>query len=162
MNFRASFGHDLTSTLEASYHEMPIDRLAAFSRAGRLGTCLWRLRWGFDASVYNRTIVLLKSECGLTGEVGRKLCEMVLREWLNPHCEVCLGAKETIAGDRRILCPRCKGLGLKRYSDGARARFMDMNIAEWREAANLAKLVLRKLTRAERLVGAQMHYELER
>lgn len=158
MNFRASFGHDLQSTLESGSHEMPVDRIAAFSRASRLGTLLWRLKYGFDASVYQRTADLLATEAHTTS----KLAEMLIREWLNPACEACRGAQELILEDRRILCPKCGGLGLKRYSDHARARFMEMSVEDWRKLSNQVKRVMEALTRAERLVSATMHAELER
>lgn len=158
MNFRASFGHDLSSTLESGSHEMPIDRIAAFSRASRLGTLLWRLKYGFDASVYQRTADLLASESHTTTQ----LAEMLIREWLNPNCEQCGGNCEYLISDKRIVCPKCNGLGLKRYSDHARARFMDMTVEDWRKVSNQVKRVMDTLTRAERLVSATMHAELER
>jgi len=156
--FKASFGRDLTASLESGVQEMPVDRIAAFSRASRLGTLLWRLKWGFDATVYKRTTELLADEA----HTSPKMAEMLIREWLNPNCEACRGAKETILCDRRILCPKCQGLGLKRYSDHARARFMDMRLEDWREISGQVKRVTQRLNRAERLVNSTMHYELER
>lgn len=156
--FKASFGRDLTSSLESGVQEMPVDRIAAFSKAPRLGTLLWRLKWGFDATVYKRTIELLAEEA----HTSMKMAEMLIREWLNPNCESCNGAKELILEDRRIQCPKCQGLGLKRYSDHARARFMDMRLEDWREISPQVKRVTQRLNRAERLVNSTMHYELER
>lgn len=158
MNFRSAFGRDLQASLESGPVECPVDRIAAFSRAPRLGTLLWRLKWGFDATVYKLTIKLLAEEA----HTSLKMAEMLIREWLNPNCEACGGARETILGDRRILCPKCQGLGLKRYSDHSRARFMDMTLEEWREISGQVKRVTQRLNRAERLVSSTMHYELER
>ena len=158
MNFRASLGHDLESSLESSYHEMPVDRLGAFSRSSRLGTLLWRLKYAYDPTVYWRAVDMLALETS----AGLRLCELVLREWLDQNCPACSGARELIAGDKRIVCPSCDGLGLKRHSDHARARFMGYSIASWRKHAHLYKRVLERLTHADRQVSATMHAELER
>ena len=159
MNFRSSLGHDLASTLESSsYHEMPVDRLGAFSRAPRLGTVLWRLKYAYDPTVYWRAVDLLSRE----SSVGLRLCELVIREWLDQNCPNCNGAMELIAGDRRIVCPSCDGSGVKRHSDHARAAFMGLSLTQWRTHAPRYKRALERLTRAERLVSATMHAELER
>ena len=162
MSFRSSLGRDLSSSLESSYHEMPVDRIAAFSRAGRLGTLLWRLKYGHDPAAWRRTVNLLAVDAGIPTDQGRRLCGMVIREWLDPNCPDCNGARELIAGDRRIVCPRCEGLGLRRYSDHARARFMGIPVAHWRALSGLYSRVLERLTHAERQVSATMHIELER
>ena len=163
MNFRAQIGHDLSSTLESStYFETSIDRIAAFSRSPRLGCHLWRLKFGFDSTVYQGTINLLAKESRIDTEKGRKLCELVLREWLNPLCEACFGAKELILENKRITCTQCHGLGLKRFTNRERAEFMQMPLEHWKAIARLYKRVLENLTKAERRVNAQMHFELER
>jgi hypothetical protein len=87
---------------------------------------------------------------------------MLVWEWLNPNCANCNGARELIAGERRIVCPACDGLGLKRYSDRERARYMDLGLSEWRRVADKVKPIVEALTKAERQVSARMHLELER
>ena len=163
MNFRSVIGHDLQSTLESSdHHEMPVDRLAAFSRAERLGTLLWRLKWGHDATSFQPAVEGLSEATGQRSALGVRLCGMLVWEWLNPNCENCKGARELIAGERRIVCPKCEGLGIKRYSDRERARYMNMSLEKWRKLSGKVKPVVEVLTKAERQVSARMHLELER
>jgi hypothetical protein len=89
MNFRACLGHDLTSSLESRPHEAPVDRIAAFSRGERLGTLLWRLKWGHDATCYKRAIHGLSEATGQRSALGLRLCAMLVWEWLNPNCSNC-------------------------------------------------------------------------
>lgn len=159
MNYRALIGRDLTSTLESDYHEMPVDRIGAFSRGSRLGTLLWRLKYSHDASAYRPATLLLAKRESLQSTVGLRLVEMALNEWLLPQCSTCHGARELIVGPRRIICIECKGYGVKRYSNRERDSFLGFRFKPWaRKYAHLWAT----LTGEDKQISPVMDWQLER
>jgi hypothetical protein len=159
-NFRAVLAHDLESSLEDGPGERPVDRLRAFSKAPRLGTLLWRLKYDLDPYVYKQAVLLLANRARCKTPITRRLCELAIREWMDQHCRACRGARELIAGDRRLICPTCQGTGLHRHSDRSRAIFMGMEAGTWKKWAKKLADVSEHLTAAERRVNVQMHVEL--
>lgn len=136
MNHRAMLSHDLGSTLESSYHEMPVDRLGAFSRGTRIGTLLWRLKYSHDAASYKPVVYLIAKQQSLESPIGMRLVEMALREWMLPQCQTCLGARELIVGPKRIICTDCGGYGFKRYSNRERDKFLGCRFKPWHKKYN--------------------------
>lgn len=84
---------------------------------------------------------------------------MALSEWLLPHCETCRGAKEMIAGPKRIICPTCEGYGVKRYSDRERQLFLGFKFKPF--AKKYARIVA-MLTAHEKGVNPVMNEQLEK
>lgn len=159
MNYRAILGRDLTSSLESDYHEMPIDRIGAFSRGSRLGTLLWRLKFSHDSSAYKPATLLLAKRESLQSAVGLRLVEMALNEWLLPQCSTCNGARELIVGPRRIICDDCDGYGIRRFTDRERDRFMGCKFRKWARKYNK---VWASLTGDDKGINPVMDWQLEK
>jgi len=120
---REAFAHTLRSSLtwDDSDHERAIDKLTAFSYADRLSTLLWRLKYGNDASAYKPVIFLLaKTLKPLNRNISIKIAEQAIHEWLFPLCPTCQGTKERMAGELRVVCRACSGVGVNRFSDRER------------------------------------------
>lgn len=158
-NFRELLGRDLPDTLESDYHEMPVDRIGAFSRGSRLGTLLWRLKYGNDGACFKPAVFLLVKAAQLKSTPGMRLCAMALTEWLLPHCQTCNGAKELIVGPKRIICDTCQGYGVKRYSDKERDLYLGMKFKPFRHKYTK---VVQLLTGNELSVNPVMMEQLEK
>lgn len=156
-NFRELIGRDLPDSLEVDHHEMPIDRIGAFSRGSRMGTLLWRLKYGHDASCFKPAVFLLVKEAQLKSAIGTRLCSMAITEWLLPQCGTCNGARELIIGPKRIVCEDCKGYGVKRYSDRERDAYLGARFKPWRSKYSKA---LGLLTGNDMSVNAVIAYQL--
>ncbi len=138
---------------------MPVDRLGAFSKGSRLGTLLWRLKYGQDPKCYKPAVLLLAKEMSLQSHIGTRLCEMAVHEWLLPHCPTCQGARELIIGPKRIVCLECDGYGVKRYSDQERDNFLGSRFKPWGRKYGR---VQSRLTGEDRAINPKMIEELER
>lgn len=158
-NFRELIGRDLPSSLEADYYERPIDRIGAFSKGNRLGTLLWRIKYGKDLSCFKPAALLLAKETQLQTPIGYRVCELAISEWLLPECETCRGAREVIFGPKRIVCPSCEGYGVKRYENWERSRFIGSSFKPW--VRRYGK-VCDELTAKARSINPTMSAELER
>lgn len=116
---RESIGSSLDKSLLDRAENAPVVRIAALAKAPRLGSMLWRLKYGADAACY-KTAALLHAR-RLPRYIGhtmrRQAAETALREWLSDLCHTCLGAREMMIGERRVVCGTCNGLGMRRYSD---------------------------------------------
>lgn len=158
-NFREIIGRDLASSLEADYSETPVDRVGAFSKGARLGTLLWRLKYGKDMSCFKPAAFLLAKEAQLQTAIGFKVCELAISEWLLPECETCRGAREVIFGPKRIICPACDGYGVKRYTNRERDSFLGSRFKPWIRRYEKA---CAELTARARSINPTMNAELER
>lgn len=56
-----------------------------------------------------------------------KLCALVIKEAALKSCLTCLGAKEVMAGERKITCQTCGGSGLHRHTDRERAAALGLS-----------------------------------
>lgn len=65
-----------------------------------------------------------------------KLCRLAIFETCFHFCQDCLGAKELMADQLRIVCHTCAGSGVRRYTDQSRAHFMGMDIAQYQKGWN--------------------------
>lgn len=158
-NFREIIGRDLASSLEADYSEVPIDRIGAFSKASRLGTLLWRLKFSHDAAAYKPAVLLLAKYEQLGTPIGTRLVELAIKEWLLPQCQFCNGAKEMIIGLKRVICPQCEGYGMRRYTDRERNAFLGSPFKGWRRKYNR---MWSNLGGNEKIVNPVMDAQLER
>ena len=124
---RESIGVALDKSLKDGVYDCPITRIAAFSRAPRLGTVLWRLKYGKDHGLHNQAVAMLAKALPRNISYYRRILASTngLDEWLNDKCRTCRGAKELIAGKRRIACPQCDGLGMQRHTRGANSAIVD-------------------------------------
>jgi len=138
---------------------MPVDRLGAFSKGSRLGTLLWRLKYGQDHKCYKPAVLLLAKEMSLQSLIGTRLCAMAIHEWLLPHCEVCRGAREMIIGPKRIVCLECEGYGVKRYSNRERDQFLGSRFKPWGKKYGLVQV---RLSSEDKAINPKMNEELER
>lgn len=128
MNLREAYAATSYANLQWSeITERPIDRVAASGLCDPLGILLWKAKYMLESPAYKEADRLLKvkvkekfnKEAGL---ICDKLVEQSLKEYLSDRCKQCNGAKELIAGDRRITCDVCSGFGLRRWTDFERAR----------------------------------------
>lgn len=171
-NFRELIGRDLHDDLETDYHETPLDRIGAFSKGGRLGTLLWRLKYGKDLTCFKPAALLLAKDTSMESPIGRRVCELAISEWLLPECDTCRGAKEMIVGPKRIVCPSCEGYGVRRYSDSERDRILRRGetpeeIRRWRNVrfkpwTKKFAAICEELTKSARAINPKMNTELER
>lgn len=158
-NFRETISQTLHSNLaDERERERPIDRLRAFSKAPRLSTLLWRLKYDLDSSALQEAIEALQKASG----GNESLCEMAIQEWLGESCKVCKGAREMIAGEKRIVCTSCHGDGLHRYTDTARANYLKTSLNQARRYAKQIQHIHVVLAKYDRLGNATINWELER
>lgn len=120
---RESIAAALYSGLDdAPERDTPVTRIAAFSRAPRLGTLLWRLKYANDAAAHKPAMLIIASKLPrhMTQTFRQKVATAALREWLHDSCRVCNGARELVTETLRIACTGCGGHGKHRYSDRER------------------------------------------
>lgn len=144
------------------WRERPLDRVAAFCFADRLGTLLWRCKYQNDAKAYKPASLLLARELpqGMTLGFRRRLASQALTEWIFPVCRRCFGAKEVVIGNLRATCPACNGLGLHRWGDLERAQAVKI-----RDVARVGRHFVRLFTvlaEFDRRVAAIVRAQLER
>jgi hypothetical protein len=134
----AIFGGDLSDDPNC---ETALDRIMAFAWSDALGAALWRLKWGYDATAFDRALFLLTDRClnkqrRESRRWVQRLCEIVLREWLDDNCRTCGGLRFIMAtgSSAKHVCTVCAGTGLLRPSDQARMREMGLSrhaYAKW-------------------------------
>lgn len=120
-------GHDDLRTV-------PVDLVASLAAASRLGSDLFRAADN-DAAAFRRAILLLTRDTMVRTRIGRsqaqKLSYLAIRETLHWQCRKCDGAGQVIVGDLKVVCPKCEGTGLHRWSDNDRAKIMKIELAKW-------------------------------
>lgn len=159
MSMREVFAHTLRSSLDwdDSQHEKAVDKLTAFCYADRLATLLWRLKYGNDKTAYKPIVMLLaKSLKPMNRNISIKIAEQALYEWLFPFCPACLGAKEVMAGELRVVCRACNGVGVARYSDREREMKVGGNFSK--QIENIHRII----TGMDIQPGREMRKRLER
>ena len=138
MSTRELIAHSLHSShLEPSdIREVPIDRIGALARSTKLGGLLWRWKYGKQecrGAVLSELLVKARKRTKIgkfhkDHSVLEKVCRQALLEWYRPQCRACRGAREVVLGDRKVICPRCNGVGVHTYSD--RERLDGMGISQ--------------------------------
>jgi hypothetical protein len=113
-----------------------VDYLAARAMSGSaLGSCLERLKYGMDRSVYGSCAEMLGEKfLRRTRRSARmSLIHAALHEYLDDRCAVC-GGKE-LAGadcDDAAQCVACDGSGSRAYTGVERARMASVAADSWR------------------------------
>ena len=166
-NLREAFSSTHHANLGWQEHEAAIDRVAAAGRAERIGVCLWKARYMLEAWAYQESNNLLlkrfisryKAE---DAGVAQKIVSQALQEFLLSFCSTCLGAKELIDDDLKIICEDCGGSGVKRYTDRERARSMQMSLQRYRSVSHKLAWVQRLINEEESRVNYVLNVELER
>lgn len=142
MNMRELVGRSLLSShLETQIHESPIDRVGALGKASDLGRALFHWGYAGDEGAARSALKHLLRKAQKRTKVYKhhrdfgileRVCVMLLHEWRYPHCKACGGAGETMVADVRVICSKCNGTGLHRFSDGERMAAMKVEAAVYR------------------------------
>lgn len=111
--------------LETRPAECAIDRIGAFAHAPKLGRLLWRwLDQGepLAHAVLEETLRKARRRFQIHRmhrDYPRleKCARQALLEFTHPFCPTCRGLKEERVEERVIVCPHCRGSGLKRWSE---------------------------------------------
>ena len=160
---RALASSDLSTS---AITESAVDRVAAMAFADPLGAALWRLRLGHDAHSFKQAHALLAQRTKRMAPdpaIRLRLCETVLREWLDRNCRACMGRSARV-NENGVMrpCRTCEGTGLRRYSDVWRMgqmRFDRRVYAKWESRFALAHDIL---TAADQAAHRQIAQQLGR
>jgi hypothetical protein len=162
LKYRERISADLHANLDEKPHQSPLDRLLAFSYTPeKLSTALWRLKYDRDMWVYPYCVRALSERLRLRRREAIILVELALHEWLHGLCKTCHGAKEIVAGQKRVVCSDCKGVGVRRFSDEERSELTGLDIATVRKKSRLLKAISDEIDKAERQTNAVMTLKLE-
>lgn len=163
MNLRETLGAAFESSdLSTKPGESDVDRIAAMGLVTRLGSKLWRLKYGNDPKAFKTAYLLLAKRLGWRDTLLVRLCDLAVREWCLPMCGTCHGAKEIIEGDLRIVCAECEGIGVKRYTDRERERLLGIPPRAWEKWAKKYEKAQEALTTEEIRVNTVLNLQLER
>lgn len=148
-------------------HERAVDRVAAMGRVERIGANLWRAKYQYDASSYKQAVLELigmyrQRNPRESSEIVRTVVEQCFREWISGMCPSCLGARELIVGDRRVVCDTCQGSGIRHYSDFERARGMSVSLQRVKSLQRGLTWLAGEIGAIDRLVNTLMCEQLER
>lgn len=101
-----------------------VERIAAMAFGPRLGSLLIRYRDGGQERWRREAILLVAHRVArkvrTNSDLSVKIATQALNEWDMPHCKTCGGSRELMAGDVRVICQSCNGVGVHRYSDSDR------------------------------------------
>jgi hypothetical protein len=148
--------------LSTKIWESDVDRIAAMGFTSRLGSLLWRLKYANDHRAYKPAVLVLAKKAKSGFPIGMRLCELALREWCMPQCEVCRGAKEIMVEDLRIVCKGCDGIGVRRYTSREREAAAGLPVGSWRGWAKKYGFIWETMTDAERRVNVCLNIQLDR
>ena len=103
------------------------DIVGALSFTTKLGSMLWRVKWGNDKNAVRPTAALLSKKIAKKGErQGRflmRLAMIALQEYVDTRCHHCKGRGHVVNADRVVSsCTHCEGTGIARISDQRRIR----------------------------------------
>ena len=112
-----------------------IDYLAARGMSGSpLGSCLERLKFGLDRSVYGSCAELLAEKflCRTRRTARKSLIHAALHEYLDDQCIACGGKSLAPAeSGQPAECAACKGSGGRAYTEVERAHMASISIDSW-------------------------------
>ena len=122
------------SLAEDPNREVAVDRLRAHAHSDPLGGALWSLRWANNAQAYTEALDRLTAKMTRifrreNRKIMRKVCQVVLNEWLRDVCANCGGRRYIQATTTAAthVCTVCEGTGLARISDQARMAKLGMS-----------------------------------
>ena len=168
MNLRESYAGTAVAGLGWSDHgERPIDRVAAAGLADPLGMMLWRAKYegseGQALEAWRNLVFVLESRYRAENkETCERIVSQCMREYLHASCEICLGRGEMMLEKIRIVCNRCHGVKVKRYSDIDRARSMKISIAKARVLGHKIAWLAGEINRLDAGVNGVLVRQLER
>ena len=125
----------VTDTLEHSELKvMPVDLVGALSGASSLGSAMFRAADG-DVFAFRKAILLLAREAMNDQKIGQsaasRLAYVAIREVIHWQCRKCNGAGQVIVGDLKVVCDKCGGMGVHRWSDKERADLL--KVKSWNQ-----------------------------
>ena len=166
-NLREAYSSTALAPLDWGVGERPIDRVAASGRCDATGLAVWKARYQHESSAYNDAIAGLLKDYrerfrGDSADIAKRVVTQALDEFLFPFCSMCSGAKEVIVDKLRVICPKCGGSGVKRYSDSDRARQMRLSWGLTKKLAHKLRWAHERLSDLDRSVNAEMAFQLER
>ena len=143
------------------------DAIAAMAFADRLGSQLWRLKYGNDATSYAPALALVtKRMRGRKKEPFALLSRFAARaieEYLDDLCHHC-GGRGAIYADATAVhaCTFCEGTGRKRYGEHDRARAVGLPIDRYRKMASRFSLAAEIITNADSVAARDIADQLSR
>jgi hypothetical protein len=148
--------------------EKAIDRVAASGRADALGVLLWKAKYMSESPAYvdarKRLIVLYREKRSVheTPVIVEKIVDQVLHEYLSDRCRMCLGAKELVTEQLRVVCEACAGTGVRRYGDSERARTMQIGVDRVRRLSRAMQWLADEINGRDAQVNDVLGVQLER
>ena len=149
--------------------ERAIDRIAALSQVGHLGSAVLRLRYGHDADAYRQLRPALVAKArrrvstGGTDAILDRLAHRVLQEWLDDQCQHCNGRTWVQRGARRQPCRTCSATGHRIARDIDRAQALGVSVDIYtRTWARHIERLLAVLRSTDAQAVARLQFELER
>lgn len=152
----------------SDYSVRDIDRLTALGMCDALGAALWRFKYANDATSHKQALYLLvrRASKQIKNSAHSYLASLAagaIREWTLDACTTCHGAGQVIEKSGVVMqCHKCGGGGLKRYSDGERARNSQMPPESWSKHAKNYDIVMGCLTGASASVSVGLKKLLAR
>ena len=119
----------------------PVDLVAALAATSNLGSDLHRAK-DHDQTALRRAVMLLSRKAMKQGErkrlflsraMAQAMAITAILERCMPNCRTCHGAKVVIAGDLKIDCHTCNGVGIHRYTDNERAKLCGIKPEDWHQ-----------------------------
>lgn len=142
-------------------HERAIDKVAASGLCDELGVLLWKAKYINESAAYKKArglMVNMHSERfkNEARTIVDALVDQCLHEFLSDRCKACNGAKELIAGDRRVTCDTCEGYGIRRYTDFERARSMKVAMGKIQKMSRQFNFWAHEIGSRDRAVNSLM------
>ncbi len=168
MNLRESFASTHHANLGWNPdHERAIDKVAAAGLCDELGVLLWKAKYMSESWAYKKArTILLNTHSERFKNEARAIVDAVvdqcLHEYLSDMCQWCKGAKEVMAGDRRVICDGCQGHGIRRYTDNERARSMKLALGRVRVIQRQFRFLTELIGTQDGAVNKQLSFYLER
>lgn len=164
-----------SNTLEWLPHECPIERIAALRHSGRLGSALFRMKFGLDRASAGKAYLFAVRRASKRLRIAphhpdyptlRLAVKQALVEWYSPFCRACNGVgiihadRHSAKGGVDHVCPRCTGSGQHRYADHERRDMLRVEkLGKWSDRITQ---ILHILGAAETGLVAKAREDLER
>jgi len=148
-------------------HERAIDKVAASGLCDELGVLLWKAKYMSESEAYKKARrMLINAHSERFSNEARGIVDAVveqcLHEYISDMCSWCKGAKEIMAGDKRVICDGCGGFGIKRYTDHERARAMKQSLGRVKVIQRQFRFLTELIGTQDGKVNTQLNYFLER
>lgn len=166
-NMREALASTHHASLVWSERERAIDKVAASGRCDELGVLLWKAKYMSESVAYRkaRTILINKVSERFIYEarlVVDNLVDQCLHEFISDMCNWCKGAKEIMAGEKKVVCDACQGHGVRKFTDNERARAMKLALGKVQKMQRHFRFLHELMGSLDRQVNEQMNEQLER